>query len=81
MHVLLYELAHLGRWRRRLGDLRDQIRGRRFSYAVDEDAHEGDSEKHEEEDGEAVEDAGAVVEPLFLLFGGVADAGEVGVEL
>jgi hypothetical protein len=79
--ILLLELLQLLRWWRRFRDLGDEIGGRCFGNAVDEHAQKRDFQKEEESDCEAVEYAGAVVEPEFLLLGGVADAGEVGVEL
>jgi hypothetical protein len=78
--LLLKLLQFLGR-RRRLRDLRNKVSRRRFGDSVDQDAQERDFQEEEESDGEAVEHAAAVVEPEFLLLGGVADAGEVGVEL
>lgn len=81
LDILLLELLRfLRRWRR-LRDLRNKIRRRCFGDSVDEHAQERDFEKEEERDGEAVKDTGAVVEPLFLLLGSVADTGEVRVEL
>jgi hypothetical protein len=78
--LLLKLLQFLGR-RRRLRDLRNKVSRRRFGDSVDQDAQERDFQEEEESDGEAVEHAAAVVEPEFLLLGGVADAGEVGVQL
>lgn len=79
--VLLLELLRfLRRWRR-LGDLGNEVGRRSLGDAVDKHAQERDFEEEEESDCEAVEHAGAVVEPLFLLLGSVADAGEVGIEL
>lgn len=79
--ILLLEFLCLLRWWRRVCNLRNEIGCRCFGDAVDEHAQEGDFQEEEESDCEAVEHAGSVVEPEFLLLRSVADAGEVGIEL
>lgn len=81
LHVPLFELFSFRRMRRRLGNLGDEIRGRGFCNTVDEDSEERDFEKDKEGDCEAVEDTLTIAEPLALLVGGVANAGEVWFEL
>lgn len=78
---LLLEFVGFLWWKRRLGDFGDEVGGGCFGEAVDEDADEGDLDEGKEGEAEAEEDAGAVFEPDLLLFAGVADAAEVGLEL
>ena len=80
-HILLHELVGVLWWWRRLGDLRNQVRGARFGDAIDKHAYQRNLEKDEESDGEAVKHALAVMEPGALLCAGVVQAGEVGFEL
>lgn len=74
LYLTLSKLLRIRRRRRRVRDLRNQIRGGSFCDAVDQDAEEGDLEEDVESDAEAEEDAFAVVEPEALLLGGEADA-------
>lgn len=81
LDIPLLELFGIGRWGWGLGDLGNEVGGRGFGDAVDQDTHEGDFDDEEECKCKAVEHALAIVEPCSLLFGGVADAREVWFEL
>lgn len=80
-HILRLELLCFGWRRRRLSNLGNEVGGRGFGDAIDEDAEKWDFEEDEEGNSEAVEDTLAVTEPEPFLFGAVADAREVGLEL
>ena len=80
-HILLPEPLRLLRRRGWLRDLGDEVGGGGLGDAVEEDAEEGHFEEEEEGEGEAVEDAFAVVEPEALLLWAVVDAREVRFEL
>ena len=79
--LALRKLLAVCRRRRRIGDLRNEVRCRRLRYAIDEDPEQWNLEKDVEAGAEAEEDPFAVTEPVVLLLGGEFDAGEVGFEL
>ena len=69
-------------WRRRwVRNLGDQVRGGRFSNAVDQDSQEGYLEKDVEADTKAKEHPLTVVKPVFLLLFGELYPREVGFQL
>ena len=73
-YILFFELFGLLWLWRRFGDLRDQIGGRGFCNAVDEDTEQWDLQESNECKGKAEENAFSVVEPLLLLLWCVANS-------
>ena len=80
-HLACRETLRICGRRRRVRDLGDEVRGGRFSDAVDQHAQQGDLQEDVEAHSEAEEHALPIVEPVFLLFPGEAHAREVGFEL
>ena len=80
-HLALSKILAVCRWRGWVRNLSDQVRGGRFSNAVDQDSQERYLEKDVEADTEAKEHPFTVVEPVFLLLFGELNPREVGFQL
>ena len=80
-HLALSKILAVCRWRGWVRNLSDQVRGGRFSNAVDQDSQERYLEKDVEANTEAKEHPFTVVEPVFLLLFGELYPREVGFQL
>jgi hypothetical protein len=78
---ILLELLGLGRWKWRLGNLRDEVCRGGLRETVDEDAHKRDLDENVEAKAETEEHTSSVLEPQLLLLFVVANTCEVRLEL
>ena len=80
-HLALGKILAICRWRWWVRNFSNQVRGGRFSNAVDQHSQKRYLEKDVEADSEAKEHALTVVEPVFLLLFGELYPREVGFQL
>lgn len=80
-NLRLRELRSLGRSRRGISDLGNQICGGSFRDTVHEHTDKRDFQDDGECEGETEQDTLSVQEPSTLLFGGEGDAAEIWLEL